>query len=137
MMASHLPRSLSAALRVIMALPPPRGIMTSQKISPTNKEGGRASVTIYMNLYTKRKVSLLYLVKGQLLNLSNHGWQNHRRVCPDTLSRYLLQGRLNQNSILVESVRPFGNYVDHRDVRPQYEWLLWNILKNRSISARP
>ena len=59
-----------------------------------------------MNLHTKRKVSLLYLVKGQLIYLSNHGWQNHRKVCPDTLSGRLLQERLNQESILVEIVRP-------------------------------
>ena len=62
-----------------------------------------------MNLHTKRKVSLLYLVKGQLIYfyLSNHGWQNHRRVRSDTLSGRLLQViRLNQESILVEIVRP-------------------------------
>ena len=34
-------------------------------------------------------------------------------VCPDALSGHLLQGRLNQNSIWVESVRPLGSYVDH------------------------
>ena len=59
-----------------------------------------------MDLHTKRKVSLRYLVKDQLIILSNHGWQNHRRVCSDTLSRRLLQERLNQESILVEIVRP-------------------------------
>ena len=38
-MASHFPRSLSAAHRVMMALPPPRGIMTSQNISlPLKRE---------------------------------------------------------------------------------------------------
>ncbi|KAL6318487.1 hypothetical protein AAG906_000565 [Vitis piasezkii] len=31
MMASRFPRSLTAARRVMMALPPPRGIITSQK----------------------------------------------------------------------------------------------------------
>ena len=89
----RLPRSLSAARRVMMALPPPRGIMTSQKVSPplkSIKEGGKAPNTIYKDLHTRRKVSLLYLAKGQLINLSNHGWQNHRRVCPDTLSGHLL-----------------------------------------------
>ena len=73
-----------------------------------------------MDLNTRRKVCLLYLEKGQLLNLSRHGWQNHLRVCPDTLSGHLLQGQLNRNSILVENVRPLGSYVDHRDARPQH-----------------
>ena len=118
MMASHLPRSLTAARRVMMALPPPRGIMTSQKVSlPLKREA--ELLALYKDLHTRRKVSLLYLEKGQLPDLSIHDWQNHRRVCPDTLSGYFLQGQLNQNSILVESVRPFGSYVDHRDARPQ------------------
>ncbi|RVW60439.1 hypothetical protein CK203_105727 [Vitis vinifera] len=37
MMASHLPRSLTAACRVMMALPPPRGIIRSQKVFPPLK----------------------------------------------------------------------------------------------------
>ena len=48
-------------------------------------------------------------------------------VCPDALSGHLLQGRLNQNSIWVESVRPLGNYVDHWDVRHQHWRRLWEI----------
>ncbi|RVW98474.1 hypothetical protein CK203_026766 [Vitis vinifera] len=40
----------------MMALSPPRGIITSQKSLPTIKEGGRASVTIYMDLHTRRKL---------------------------------------------------------------------------------
>ena len=59
-----------------------------------------------MNLHTKRKVSLLYLVKDQLIYLSFHGRQNHLRVRSNTLSGRLLQVRLNQESILVEIVRP-------------------------------
>ena len=89
---SHqLPRSLSAAHRMMMALPLPSVIMTTQNISLPLK-----------------RVSLLYLVKDQLIYLSlNHGWQNHRRVRSDTLSRRLLQvSQLNQDSILVEIVRP-------------------------------
>ena len=64
---------------------------------------------IYKAFTNKKKVSLLYLVKGQLiyLYLSNHGWQNHRRVRPNTQSRRLLQvERLNQEPILFEIVRP-------------------------------
>ena len=105
----RLPLSVSATRRVMMALPPPSGIMTKPKYLPTIKEGNKVPNTTYMDLHTRRKVSLLYLVKGQLcqlIYLSNHGWQNHRRVCPDTLSGRLLQGRLNQESILVEIVRP-------------------------------
>nr|CAN61838.1 hypothetical protein VITISV_018856 [Vitis vinifera] len=79
----RLPRSLSAVRRVMMTLPPPRGIMTKPKSLPTIKEGDRAFGTIYKDLHTRRK------------------------------------GRLNQNSIMVESVRPFGSYVDHRDARSQ------------------
>ncbi|RVW23325.1 hypothetical protein CK203_100932 [Vitis vinifera] len=37
MMASHLPRSLTAVYRMMMTLPPPRGIMTSQKVFPSLK----------------------------------------------------------------------------------------------------
>ena len=102
----RLPQSLLAARRVMMALPPPSGIITKPKYLPTIKEGNKASGTIYMNLHTKRKVSLLYPEKGQLIYLSYHGWQNHRRVCPETLSGRLLQEQLNQESILVEIVRP-------------------------------
>ena len=47
-----------------------------------------------MNLHTRKKVSLLYLVKGQLIILSHRGWQNHRRVCPDTLSGRLFAGTI-------------------------------------------
>ena len=101
----HLPWSLSAAPRVMMALPPPRGIMTSQNISLPLKRETKLLI-LYIWTFTKRKVSLRYLVKGQLIYLSFHGWQNHRRVCSDTLSGRLLQERLNQESILVEIMRP-------------------------------
>ena len=45
-MASRLPRSLTAACRVMMALPPPWGHHDKPKSLPTIKEGGRASDTI-------------------------------------------------------------------------------------------
>ena len=71
MMASHLPRSLTAAHRVMMALPPPWSHHDKPKSPPLIKEGGRVSDTIKRNLHTRKKVSLLYLVKGQLPNLLN------------------------------------------------------------------
>ena len=46
MMASHLPRSLTAAHRVMMALPPPWSHHDKPKSPPLIKEGGRASDTI-------------------------------------------------------------------------------------------
>ncbi|KAL6332407.1 hypothetical protein AAG906_004983 [Vitis piasezkii] len=52
MMASHLPRSLTAALRVMMALPPPRGIMTSQKVSPPLKREAEL-LTLYIRTFTQ------------------------------------------------------------------------------------
>ncbi|RVW42817.1 hypothetical protein CK203_079955 [Vitis vinifera] len=55
MMASRLPRSLTTVYKVMMTLPPPRGIMTSQKSLHIIKEGGRASDTIYKDLHTRRK----------------------------------------------------------------------------------
>ena len=62
------------------------------------------------------------------LSLSNHGWQNHRRVRPDTLSGRLLQvERLNQESILVEIVRPsiLATTWITRDARPQQRILFF------------
>ncbi|KAL6334043.1 hypothetical protein AAG906_001796 [Vitis piasezkii] len=103
MMASRLPRSLTAVYRVMMTLPPPRGIMTSQKVFPSLKREAEL-LTLYIRTFTQGG-----------------------RVCPDTLSGHLLQGQLNQNSILVESVRPLGSYVDHRDARPQHWRRLWEI----------
>ena len=51
-------------------------------------------------------------------------------VCPDALSGHLLEGRLNQNSIWVESVHPLGSYVDHWDARHQHkgERATWHFL---------
>ena len=52
----------------MMTLPPLRGIMTSQKVSlPLKREA--ELLTLYKDLHTRRKVSLLYLEKGQLLDL--------------------------------------------------------------------
>ena len=45
-MASRLPRSLTAACRVMMVLPPPWEHHDEPKSLPTIKEGGRASDTI-------------------------------------------------------------------------------------------
>ena len=44
--------------------------MTKPKYLPTIKEGNKVPNTIYMDLHTRRKVSLLYLVKDQLIYLS-------------------------------------------------------------------
>ncbi|RVW49666.1 hypothetical protein CK203_076711 [Vitis vinifera] len=44
---------------------------------------------------------------------------------PPTIFDSHLQGRLNQNSILVESMRPLGSYVDHWDARHQHWRHLW------------
>ena len=100
--ASRFPRSLSAARRVMMTLPLPRGIMTKLKYLPIIKEGDKVSNTIYIDLHTKRKVSLLYLVKDQLIYLSEL-WLTKPS---EGVSGRLLQGRLNQKFILVEIVRP-------------------------------
>ena len=48
----RLPRSLTAALRVIMALPPPRGIMTSQKVSPPLKNEAKL-LSLYIWTFTQ------------------------------------------------------------------------------------
>ena len=51
-MASRLPRSLIAVRRVMMALPPPRGIMTSQKVfSPLKRES--ELLTLYKRVFTQ------------------------------------------------------------------------------------
>ena len=49
----HLPWSLLAARRVMMALPPPRGIMTSQKVSlPLKRE--TELLILYIRTFTQR-----------------------------------------------------------------------------------
>ena len=70
----HFTRSLSAAHRVMIALPPPKCHHNSTKYLPTIKEAIKASDTIYINLHTRRRESLLYLVKGQLIYLSPKPW---------------------------------------------------------------
>ena len=52
MMASRLPRSLTAIYRVMMALPPPRGIMTSQKVFPSLKREAEL-LTLYIRTFTQ------------------------------------------------------------------------------------
>ena len=52
MMASHLQRSLTTARRVMMALPPPGGIMTSQKVSPPLKREAKL-LTLYIKTFTQ------------------------------------------------------------------------------------
>ena len=107
----RLPRSLSAARRVMMALPPLSGIMTSQNISLPLKREQCFWYYTYMNLHTKKKVSLRYPVKDQLIYLSYHGWQNHRRVHPDAFCR----NNWTRNVYWLRScVHPFGNYVDYQ-----------------------
>ena len=113
--SQSLPRSLSAARRVMMVLPPSSGIMTSPKYLPTIKEGNKASGTIYMNLHTKRKVSLLYLKKANwLISLSMAdktigGYV--RTPCPDAFCRCDWIKNLYR---LRSYVHPFGNYMDHQ-----------------------
>ena len=52
MMANHIPRSLTAARRVMMTLPPLRGIMTSQKVSlPLKKEA--ELLILYIRTFTQ------------------------------------------------------------------------------------
>ena len=41
-------------------------------------------------------------------------------MCPDILFGHLLEGRLNHNSILIESVHPLDSYVEHWDARHQH-----------------
>nr|CAN81237.1 hypothetical protein VITISV_031072 [Vitis vinifera] len=54
--SQQLPRSLSVTRRVMMALPPPSVIMTTQNISLPLKRETKLLNTIYMNLHTKRKL---------------------------------------------------------------------------------
>ena len=49
----HLPRSLSAARRVMMALPPPSVIMTTQNISPPLKRETKLLI-LYIWTFTQR-----------------------------------------------------------------------------------
>ena len=49
----HLPWSLSAACRVMMALPPPSVIMTTQNISPPLKKGTKLLI-LYIRTFTQR-----------------------------------------------------------------------------------
>ena len=60
-------------------------------------------------------------------------------MCPNALFGHLLQGQLNQNLILVESVRPLGSYVDHRDARPQHWRRLWesSLIQSPAKMATP
>ena len=51
MMASRLPRSLTVVYRVMMTLPPPRGIMTSQKVLPSLKREAEL-LTLYIRTFT-------------------------------------------------------------------------------------
>ena len=52
MMTSHLPRSLTGVYRVMMALPPPSGIMTSQKVLPSLKREDKL-LTLYKRVFTQ------------------------------------------------------------------------------------
>ena len=52
MMASRLPRSLTTVYRVMMTLPSPRGIMTSQKVFPPLKRKAEL-LTLYKRAFTQ------------------------------------------------------------------------------------
>ena len=67
---------------------------------------------------------MVYLEKGQLPDLLNLSKTWLKKPSKGVFG-HLLQGRLNQKSILVESVRPLGNYRDHRDARPQHWRRMW------------
>nr|CAN80249.1 hypothetical protein VITISV_027803 [Vitis vinifera] len=56
-MIGRLSRSLTAAHRVMMALPPPRGIMTSQKVYPPLKREAEL-LTLYKRAFTQGKRSI-------------------------------------------------------------------------------
>ena len=68
-MASHLPRFLIAAYRVMMILSSPQGHHDKPKSLPTIKEGSIISDTIKKGLHAKRKVSYLTQKKGNRLIL--------------------------------------------------------------------
>ena len=90
-MASHLPRFLTAACRVMMILPSPQGHHDKPKSLPTIKEGSRTSDTIKKGLHAKRKVSYLTQKKGNRLIL----WAMANKTiggcvrtpCPDNFCR--------------------------------------------------
>ncbi|RVW14383.1 hypothetical protein CK203_090486 [Vitis vinifera] len=52
MMAGRLSRSLTAALRVMMVVPPSRGIMTSQKVYPPLRREAEL-LTLYKRAFTQ------------------------------------------------------------------------------------
>ena len=121
----HLPRSLSTAHRVMMALPPPSVIMTTQNISPPLKRGTKLLITIYTNLHTKGKVNLLILVKGQLIYLSLTMADKTFGGCvrtprPDAFCRW--SNWIKNLYWLRSCVHPFGNYVDHQRREASTGW---------------
>ena len=114
----HLLRSLSAALMVMMALSPPSVHHDNTKYLPTIKVGNKAPDTIYTNLHTKGKMSLLYLVKGQLIYLSLTMAEKTIRGCvrtphPDAFCRW--NDWIKNLYWLRSCVHPFGNHVDHQE----------------------
>ena len=113
----HLLRSMSAALRVMMVLLPLSVHHDNTKYLPTIKEGNKTSNTIYTNIHTKGKVSLLYLVKGQLIYLSLTIADKTIEGCvrtprPNTFCRW--NDWIKNLYWLRSCVHPFGNYVDHQ-----------------------
>ena len=111
----HLPRSLSVARRVMTALPPPKCHHNSTQYLPAIKEAIKTSDTIYINLHTRRRVSLLYLVKGQLIYLSPKPWltkpSEGASGCP--FCRY--NDWIKNLFWLRSRIHPFGNYVEHQE----------------------
>ena len=131
----HLPRSLSAAHRVMIALPPPKCHHNSTKYLPAIKEAIKASDTIYINLHTRRRVSLLYLVKGQLIYLSPKPWLTKplEGGCPNAFFA----------GITTESRTYFGwgrasihlaTTWNTRSARYQHQWILLNITQRMHVS---
>ena len=105
--SQRLPWSLSAARRVMMALPPSSVIITTQNISlPLKRETVLLVLYIYEPSHKEEGKLTIPSKRPTDLSLPDHGWQHHRRVRPDTLSGSLLQVRLSQEPILVEIVRP-------------------------------
>ena len=92
----------------MMTLPPPSVYHDNTKYLPTIEEGNKASDNYIYKPSHKGEGKLAIPSKRPTdLSLSNHGWQNLRRVRPDTPSGRLLQvEQLNQEPILVEIVRP-------------------------------
>ena len=111
----------------------PRGHATRSPIRTPSGRSTRhfANITPRMIAYPIRICCLDHWLKCTSLATSfRQPATAHVPPPSDGVSGHLLQGRLNQNSIWVESVRPLGSYVDHWDVRHQHkgERATWHFL---------